>query len=102
HVGLEKAKQYYQSNMEAKQFVEEKIQELGIDCDYKQEDAYLFTNNESYITKLENEKNAYDQLGINGELTDHMPLDIPIKSVLVMKEQAEFHPLKYLKALIKK
>lgn len=102
HLGLEKAKQYYQSNVEAKRFVEEQIQELDIDCDYRQEDAYLFTNDESYLSKLENEKKAYDQLEIAGELTDHMPLDIPIKSALIMKNQAEFHPLKYLKALVKK
>ncbi|MEN1969428.1 FAD-dependent oxidoreductase [Lentibacillus sp. N15] len=100
HFGIDKTKLYYQAAMEAKQLIEDLIKEHDISCEYQEEDAYLFTNASSYVEKLETEKKAYDQLGIPGELTDHMPLNLPIKSVLVMKDQAQFHPLKYLKALV--
>src|SRR5699024_6368396 len=65
-----------------------------------QEDAYIFTNSDEYVPQLETEKKAYDQLDIPGELINSMPLDIPVKSVLKMKNQAQFHPLKYLKVLV--
>ncbi|MFD1040032.1 FAD-dependent oxidoreductase [Virgibacillus byunsanensis] len=100
HFGTNKANMYYQACMEAKQFIEQTIEDLTIDCDYGKEDAYIFTNSDEYTSKLEMEKKAYDKLEIPSELTDHMPIDIPMKSALVMKDQAQFHPLKYLKALV--
>ncbi|MFD1360494.1 FAD-dependent oxidoreductase [Lentibacillus salinarum] len=100
HFGEEKASLYYQACMDAKQFIEETIQTHQIDCDYRQEDAYIFTNSDEYVSQLETEKKAYDQLNISGELSNSMPLDIPVKSVLKMDNQAQFHPLKYLNVLV--
>lgn len=100
HFQTEQATLYYQACMEAKKLIEDTIEKHDISCDYKQEDAYLFTNSDFYVPKLQTEKKAYDQLDIPGELTDTMPLNIPIKSALVMKDQAQFHPLKYLKVLL--
>ncbi|OZU90179.1 FAD-dependent oxidoreductase [Virgibacillus indicus] len=99
HFGPEKALQYYNAAEEAKKLIEQNVESLNIDCDYKKEDAILFTNSDSYITQLQNEKKAYDQLKIEHELKDNMPLNIPLKSALIMKNQAQFHPLKYLKVL---
>ncbi|WP_163969793.1 FAD-dependent oxidoreductase [Oceanobacillus halotolerans] len=100
HFGLEKASLYYQACTEAKEMIEQTINELEIDCDFKKEDAYIYTNSDTYLSKLETEKKAYDQLNIPSELTESIPLDIPIKSALVMKNQAQFHPLQYLRALL--
>lgn len=100
HFGAEKASLYYQACMDAKKLIEDTIQTHHIDCDYSQEDAYIFTNSDEYVPQLETEKKAYDQLDIPGELINSMPLDIPVKSVLKMKNQAQFHPLKYLKVLV--
>src|SRR5699024_11145829 len=49
---------------------------------------------------IEKEAEAYQKLGIVGCLVDSIPLDIEVKNALIMKGQAQFHPLKYLKALI--
>src|SRR5699024_122434 len=100
HFGAEKASLYYQACMDAKKLIEDTIQTHHIDCDYSQEDAYIFTNSDEYVPQVETEKKAYDQLDIPGELINSMPLDIPVKSVLKMKNQAQFHPLKYLKVLV--
>lgn len=99
HFGEKKTKQYYEAQMEAKALIEKHIDELNIDCDYESQDAVVFTNSDDYITQLENEKKAYDQLNIESELTNNIPFDIPHKKALIMKNQAQFHPLKYLKAL---
>lgn len=99
HFGIEKASQYYQAADEAKTFIEQTVNDHQIDCDYQEEDAYIYTNAPPYLSSLENEKKAYDHLKIDSELTDSIPLRMPVKSALIMKNQAQFHSLKYLKAL---
>lgn len=100
HFSVEKAKQYYQAAIDAKQWINNIIKEQQIDCEYSKQDAYLFTNDEKEIKNLENEYEAYQQLGIDGERVTKMPLDLPIKSALVMKDQGQFHPLAFLKHLV--
>ena len=100
HFGLEKTKLYYNAQLEAKKFIEETIQELNIKCGFQKEDAYIYTNSNEYVAKLEKEMKAYEKLQIESDLTDEMPLNLPMKSVLRMKNQAQFHPLQYLKRLV--
>ncbi|MEK3908582.1 FAD-dependent oxidoreductase [Oceanobacillus sp. FSL W7-1309] len=100
HFGLEKASLYYQAAEEAKQFIEDIISKKGIECSLTTEDAYLYTNNDTYLEKIEKEKEAYDKLKITNKLVESIPLNIPVKAALVMQAQAQFHPLNYLKALV--
>ncbi|WP_067725558.1 FAD-dependent oxidoreductase [Oceanobacillus damuensis] len=100
HFGLEKASLYYKAAEEAKEFIEHTVSENNIACDYSKEDAYIYTNDDSYISKLEKEKEAYERLNIESKLTDTIPLDLPVKKALIMHNQAQFHPLEYLKMLL--
>jgi len=101
HVGLEKAQYYYHANQEAIQFIKELVQEQSINCGLIDQDAYIYTNDEQYLRKLELEMKAYEQLGIHGELVQSMPLSLSMKQALVMRNQAQFHPLHYLYALVR-
>ncbi|ASN05571.1 FAD-dependent oxidoreductase [Virgibacillus necropolis] len=101
HFGLEKASMYYKASSEAKEFIKNTIDKHDISCDFTEEDAYLYTNSDFYLSKLEMEKKAYDRLKIPSELVKNMPLEVPMKSALIMKNQAQYHPLKYLKKLVK-
>jgi glycine/D-amino acid oxidase-like deaminating enzyme/nitrite reductase/ring-hydroxylating ferredoxin subunit len=100
HLGEEKAKLYYEASNEALHFIQRKISEYSIDCDFSHEDAYLYATSQKYKMKIEKEYEAYQKLGIDGGLLDSIPFDIPIESALVMKGQAQFHPLKYLAGLV--
>ncbi|WP_430785673.1 FAD-dependent oxidoreductase [Virgibacillus flavescens] len=100
HFGEEKASMYYKANLEALEFITKMIKKHDIDCDFKKEDAFLFTNSDSYLSKLELEDKAYSRLKIPGEMVQNMPLNLSMKSAIVMKDQAQYHPLKYLKALL--
>lgn len=100
HLGKEKARLYYEASIEAKQFIQDTMNEHSIDCDFSEEDAYVYTNSEKYVSKIMNEMKAYETLGIEGEIVDTIPFDIPIKTAIVMKKQAQFHPLKYLRTLV--
>ncbi|MFC0561164.1 FAD-dependent oxidoreductase [Halalkalibacter alkalisediminis] len=102
HLGAEKAKLYYNAATDALNFIQNLVQEQNIDCDYTNEDAYLYTTTNTGVNKLQKEVEAYKQLGIAGELVSSIPLNLPVKSALVMKDQAQFHPLKYLSYLVGK
>ncbi|MGP4059284.1 FAD-dependent oxidoreductase [Halobacillus sp. H74] len=100
HFGEEEAALYYQAQMTALQKVEELINKYGIDCDWTKEDAYLFATTNIGAQKLEKEYEAYQALGIEGELGETLPFSIETTRSLSMKNQARFHPLKYLSALV--
>ncbi|TMU83951.1 FAD-dependent oxidoreductase [Bacillus sp. BHET2] len=100
HFGEEFAKKYYLSQSKALQFIRDTISSENIDCHFSEEDSYVYATTKQYEEKIEKEYEAYQKLEINGEIIRELPLDLVIKNAVVMKGQAQFHPLKYLKALI--
>lgn len=100
HMGEEKAKLYYQANIDGLEFVRQTVQNLRIDCDFSDQDAYLFTHLDSMVSKMQDEAQAYHRLGIDGDYVDHLPFDLTIQAGVVMRKQAQFHPLKYLHRLV--
>lgn len=100
NIGRSNARLYYEANKEALDFIKETVEKHDIDCDFSNQDAYLFATTEKYAKKVEKEAVAYEKLGIAGGLVDTIPFDIDIQNALVMKGQAQFHPTKYLVHLI--
>ncbi|MCM3115890.1 FAD-dependent oxidoreductase [Neobacillus sp. MER 74] len=100
HFGEEKARIYFESHMNAIKFVENNVNEKGIDCDFSKQDAYIYAVTDEYKEKLVTEWEAYKRLGIDGALKDTIPFNIEVKAALMMQNQAQFHPLKYLKVLL--
>ncbi|MUV39836.1 putative Rieske 2Fe-2S iron-sulfur protein YhfW [Lentibacillus sp. JNUCC-1] len=100
HIGVEKAKQYYQANTKAIQIIQSISKEHQINCDLKTEDAFIYTNAQDKVAQLAKEEEAYQKLGIQGEIVQNMPLDVPYMSALKMSDQAQFHPLKYLTGVL--
>lgn len=100
NIGESKAKLYYEANAEAMHFIENTISEHRIDCDFSKQDAYVYAVTEEYAMKVKKEAKAYEKLGINGELVNSIPFNIDIQNGIVMKDQAQFHPLKYLAHLL--
>jgi len=94
--GEEKARHYYQSMMSAVEFVEKS----GMDCDFSRQDAYVYATTEQYAKQLADEWDAYQCLGISGALKDAIPFDFPVNGALVMHNQAQYHPLKFLRGLL--
>lgn len=102
HFGKEKAQQYYQANTEALQFIKQTVEKASISCSFSEEDAYLYATTPEYARKLTNEMRAYQQLGIHGEFVNSLPLDLTIKAGILMRNQAQFDPVAYLKPLVEK
>lgn len=100
NVGKNNARLYYEANAGAMDFMKDTIKELNIDCDYSIQDAYLYSTTAMGEDKVASEEKAYKKLGIPGTLVNELPVPITIKNGLKMPDQAQFHPLKYAKALI--
>ncbi|WP_044896236.1 FAD-dependent oxidoreductase [Bacillus alveayuensis] len=102
HFGEEKAKIYFNANQEGSKWIKSVIKRENIECNWTEEDAYIYTNTLSSVQKLQNEMKAYEKLIINGEYVSEIPLNVPHIGAIVMKNQAHFHPLKYLEKLVEK
>ncbi|MEH7383482.1 FAD-dependent oxidoreductase [Bacillus sp. JJ1533] len=99
--GKTTARLYYEANTDAKKFIQQTVEEHQIDCDFKEQDAYVYSTTDEYAQKIEKEAEAYKKIGIDGGIVDSIPFKIDIKNAIVMKNQAQFHPVKYLSHLIK-
>lgn len=100
-LGEEKARQYAEANEKAIQFVAHTVEEKGIDCDFMWRPAYVYTQSDQYVKQIEDESKAAASLGIKASVVEEVPLPFAIKAALRFDGQAQFHPLKYLKALVK-
>ncbi len=98
-IGVENTFLYYKANTIGFDIIKNIINTNNIDCDYTCSSAYVYTEEEKHIHKIENEKKAYDKIGLNSFITNQCKLPFPIKAALVVPDQAYFHPLKYLYAL---
>jgi glycine/D-amino acid oxidase-like deaminating enzyme/nitrite reductase/ring-hydroxylating ferredoxin subunit len=100
HFGEEFTKKYYEGNMKALAFMEQTLQTENVECNYTKQDAYIYSTTDQYKNKIEKEYKAYQKLGISSDLVEQLPIDLPVQNAVVMKNQAQFHPLKYFKALV--
>ncbi|MDO3410130.1 FAD-dependent oxidoreductase [Saccharibacillus sp. CPCC 101409] len=96
------AKAYYEANDEALRFIRETVRANDIDCDFKEETAYVYTNQEDKVDDLRKEFDAYQELGIPGQWHEGLPIPVEAKAAISMPGQAQFNPLKYLKFLVEK
>lgn len=101
HMGKNKAKFYYEANSEALEFIRNLVEKENIDCDFKDQDAYVYATTEKTMGRLMKEWEAYQKLGIEGDVVDELPF-INVKKALMMKNQGQFHPRKYLAYLLGK
>lgn len=100
HFGEDSARQYYEANSEAIQFILQTVKENDIHCDLSLENAYVYTTEETQLYKLEAEWKAYETIGIDGAYVDQLSLPFSVQGAIMMRNQAQFHPLHYLKTLV--
>lgn len=99
HFGKEGARLYYEANEEALGFIADTVKKRKIDCQFRREDAYLYADSDEQLQKLEAEWKAYKELDLPAEWLDSLSLPLSAKGAIVLKNQAQFHPLHYLRDL---
>lgn len=97
--GLELARQYANANESAIKKVAEIAKENKIDCDFSWQPAYIYTEQDKYIKEIEDEIEAAKNLGIKAEFVEAINLPLSIKGAMRFNDQAQYHPLKFLKPL---
>ena len=70
-----------------------------IDCDYEVKDNYVYSINDR--KKIEKEVAALGHLGVKAEFSDAHRLPFSVAGAVRVKEQGQFHPLKFLYAIAK-
>lgn len=71
----------------------------NIDCDYEIRDSYVYSLNDR--KEIEREVAALNRLGVQAELSDTNELPITSMGAVLVKDQAQFHPLKFLNVISK-
>ena len=71
----------------------------GIDCDFALRDSYVYSLTDRQ--KIEREVAALRALGVDAELSDAPELPFPVAGAVCVRDQAQFHPLKFLYAISK-
>lgn len=94
--GAEKAGQYLGANQAALQRYRELCR--NIDCDFEEKDAYVYSldNRE----KIDKEILALAKLGFQARLAERLPLPFPVAGAVKFPNQAQFHPLKFVAAIL--
>lgn len=100
--GLEITQQYASANENAIDIIHSIVLENKIDCDLEKTNAYVYTRDDSYISKIRTETDAALKAGIKASLVEHTDLPLDIRCAMLFENQAQFHPLKYLSALLSK
>lgn len=95
NLGREKAGLYYQANHRA---LEEYARLCKtIPCDFSRRDNFIYSRTDPEV--LEEELNAMDLLGIPGAFSHTPELPFPTVGAVVLGDQAQFHPIKFLAAI---
>lgn len=97
--GVEKASVYARANKAAIEAFAYIVKEKKIDCDFKRVPAYLYSTEDD--KKLRKEAEAAKKLGICARFTTETELPFPVKGAVCFENQAQFHPLLFLKAVAK-
>lgn len=87
------------SRTEAVNFIEQRVQEFSIDCEFKRVPWYLFTTDSKQAQQIRQELEAVQKSGIAA--TGEVPADFPYnaEAVINIANQAQFNPLKYVQGL---
>ncbi|MCE5236196.1 MAG: FAD-dependent oxidoreductase [Clostridiaceae bacterium] len=99
--GKERSREYAAINLEAVERFKEIIDAEGIDCGFTRADSYVYALQDA--TALKEEAEAMRRLSFDAEyvgLAKELPF--PTAGAVRLKDQAYFHPLKFLYALAEK
>ncbi len=91
HFGYDKTKLYLQAQEKACQAYEELCQNIA--CDYEKQDSYVFSLHDR--TSIAKEVTTLNRLGCKAQFSKAELLPFPTAGAVRVKDQAQFHPLKF-------
>lgn len=95
--GRRRARLYAMANQAAVEAYAQLVREEGIACDFERVNAYLYSTEDE--EKLKQECRAAQQLGLPAQFLEEIPLPFAVRGAVCFENQAQLHPLKFLKHL---
>lgn len=108
------AKDYLEANEKAIKNIKDIIDEESIECDFEYQNNYVYTSRFEDVEKIKEEAEAVKNLGFDCEYVENLKYDVAteegvnlkyqelpfeVKGACYFKNQAQFHPLKYINGL---
>lgn len=97
--GLENAKLFAKVGQEAMGIIENNIDQFSIECDFERKTAYLFALDEKQEKQLKDIVDGASEVGHQMTYTQEIPFPVSFVNAVKIPDQAQFHPIKYIKAL---
>jgi glycine/D-amino acid oxidase-like deaminating enzyme/nitrite reductase/ring-hydroxylating ferredoxin subunit len=94
------ARQYAQAQIDAVEHVARVSAELGVECELERLPAYTYVTEADQVDQIEAEVSAAQQAGLPASLVTETGLPFPVAAAIRVENQAQFHPRRYLLALV--
>lgn len=94
--GVEKTRMYLEANQQALKNYRKLCK--NIDCDFALKDAYVYSLYDKKI--CEKELQTLETIGFPAEEVNDMPLPFEVAGAIRFREQAQFHPLKFVSTIV--
>jgi glycine/D-amino acid oxidase-like deaminating enzyme/nitrite reductase/ring-hydroxylating ferredoxin subunit len=88
-----------ESAKEAIATIRANIEKYRIDCGFSESTAWMFSKNEEQSKALEDIRRSAHELSVDIAYTPDLPINIPMHKAVMIKEQAKFHPTRYVYGL---
>lgn len=93
--GKEYAKEYLSANEEAIQRIKGIIKKENIECEFSDQDSYVYAYSKEELADIKKEIDAVTSLGFPCEFVKELPLPIDCLGAIKFPNQGQFHPRKY-------
>lgn len=94
------ARDYLVANEQAIENIKSIIDEENIKCDFEFQNSYVYTQNKDMLPAIKEEVRILQDLGFNNcEFVTKTGLPFDVLGACCFKNQAQFHPIKYLNGL---
>lgn len=93
------AKDYLEANEQSISNIKEIIDTEKIKCDFEFQNSYVYTTKKTELKTFKKEISALESIGYPCEFVTKVGLPLEIEGAICFKNQAQFHPVKYLYGL---
>jgi len=98
--GAEDARRYAHSQLDAVSYLTRTVGELSADCDLERLPAYTYVESADRADDIRAEVEAAQAAGLSASLVTETGLPFPVAAAIRLEDQAQFHPRRYLLAVV--
>jgi glycine/D-amino acid oxidase-like deaminating enzyme/nitrite reductase/ring-hydroxylating ferredoxin subunit len=93
------ARGYGLSQLTALEWIRAEAARLGVDCEWSDRASFVYATQESTLDELREEAAVAAGLGLPASFVDSVDLPFPVTGAVRFAGQAQFHPVRWLRAL---